>query len=35
VDVSKYRPISLLNVAGQLLDKLMIEFYITCIPMLI
>jgi len=34
-DVSKHRPISLLNVAGNVLDRLMIELCIMCISMLV
>jgi len=34
-DASIYRPISLLNVAGKLLDRLMIELCIMCIPLLV
>ena len=34
-DASQYWPISLLNVAGKVLDRLMIELSIMCIPMLV
>ena len=34
-DASKYWPISLLNVAGNVLHRLMIELCIMCIPVLV
>jgi len=34
-DASKYQPISLLNVAGKVLDRLMIELCIMCIAVLV
>jgi len=34
-DASKYQPISLLNVAGKVLDRSMIELCIMFIPMLV
>ena len=34
-DASKYRPFSLLNVAAKVLDRLMIELCIMCIPVLV
>ena len=34
-DTSKYRPISLLNVAGKVLDRLMTELCIMCISVLV